>query len=195
MYKLVFHCLFVDITAGGLKTKIMQYYEHLIIQNYGFNQLIKLQRLYQLGLFRTQGTGIRYSVLKRTLQLSRSDVSETKPDDFTYVHSIYAPMSIRLVQHRLRTNLWTTLKESMKTLIQKPMVDVESEVPIITTGNAISIRRQPKFTVVVFIGGCTFAEIAALRFLAQQDDDREFLVVTTKIINGNSFINTLVADS
>ena len=29
---------------------------------------------------------------------------------------------------------------------------------------------RPKVTLVVFMGGCTFAEISALRFLSQQED-------------------------
>ena len=41
----------------------------------------------------------------------------------------------------------------------------------------------------MFIGGVTFAEIAALRFLsAQPKCDAEFLVTTTKVINGSTFV-------
>lgn len=90
----------------------------------------------------------------------------------------YAPLSIRLIQHRLRPPLWATLKDSIQTLLQKPVIDEESEIPPIG-GNLSSAKRQPKFIIVVFIGGCTFAEISALRFLAQQDDERE----TRYIIN------------
>ena len=50
-----------------------------------------------------------------------------------------------------------------------------------------------KRTLVVFIGGCTFAEIAALRFLSQQEDaTTEYMVATTSIINGNSFLDSLM---
>ena len=51
-----------------------------------------------------------------------------------------------------------------------------------------------KRTLVVFIGGCTFAEIAALRFLSQQEDtSTEYLVATTSIINGNTFLDSVMA--
>ena len=39
---------------------------------------------------------------------------------------------------------------------------------------------------VYFIGGVTFAEIAALRFLNTLMPDKKFIVATTSIISGNS---------
>ena len=45
---------------------------------------------------------------------------------------------------------------------------------IIFLGNSItsedSNSEPPKLIMVFFIGGCTFAEISALRFLSQQED-------------------------
>ena len=41
----------------------------------------------------------------------------------------------------------------------------------------------------MFIGGVTFAEIAALRYLANQPAvNAEFVIATTKIVNGNSLM-------
>ncbi|KAJ1668535.1 hypothetical protein EV178_000208 [Coemansia sp. RSA 1646] len=46
-------------------------------------------------------------------------------------------------------------------------------------------------TLVVFLGGCTFTEIAALRLLSQQHNHR-YIAATTQIINGNSFLDPLI---
>ena len=60
----------------------------------------------------------------------------------------------------------------------------------------------------MFVGGCTMAEVAALRFLSQQvrllrlllvltcalvqeENNVEYLVATTSIITGESFIESL----
>jgi hypothetical protein len=52
-----------------------------------------------------------------------------------------------------------------------------------------------KRTLVVFVGGCTFAEIAALRFLSQQEDaTTEYLVATTAIINGDKLIESMMTN-
>ncbi|ODN00291.1 Vacuolar protein sorting-associated protein 33A [Orchesella cincta] len=181
--------LIQSITSGGLKANILQHYQRLIMQNYGFQHVLTLQRLYAMGLLRLQG-GSRYTTLRRALNLTVCDVSEINPTDFAYVHSIYAPLSIRLIQHRLKPSLWANLKDSLLSLLPGPTVDEDTEIPV----GLISGKRSTKFTVVVFIGGCTFAEISALRFLAQQDDEREFLVVTSKIINGNTFLKSLQED-
>lgn len=52
----------------------------------------------------------------------------------------------------------------------------------------------------MFIGGITFAEMAALRYISQQPTvDAEFVIATTKIINGSSLMvscmDTPVAES
>ncbi|KAJ2892062.1 Vacuolar protein-sorting-associated protein 33, partial [Coemansia aciculifera] len=46
-------------------------------------------------------------------------------------------------------------------------------------------------TLVVFLGGCTFTEIAALRLLSQQHG-HQYIAATTQIINGNSFLDSLI---
>lgn len=45
--------------------------------------------------------------------------------------------------------------------------------------------QKKKRILVYFVGGVTFAEVAALRFLNTLFPDKKFLVATTQIINGN----------
>ena len=39
----------------------------------------------------------------------------------------------------------------------------------------------PKVTLVYFIGGCTHAEISALRFLAQQENSECYLIIVVAL--------------
>lgn len=41
-------------------------------------------------------------------------------------------------------------------------------------------------TVVFFLGGCTYTEISALRWMSKQTKGRRYLIATTGIINGDS---------
>ena len=52
-----------------------------------------------------------------------------------------------------------------------------------------SIRKTG---LIVFIGGCTYTEIAAIRFLSTYYENRDFLILTTNITNGNKLIDSLV---
>lgn len=46
-----------------------------------------------------------------------------------------------------------------------------------------------RVVIVMFIGGVTFAEMAALRYISQQPAvNAEFVIATTKIINGSSLV-------
>ncbi len=45
----------------------------------------------------------------------------------------------------------------------------------------------------VFLGGCTFSEISALRWLQSRPGSAvRFIVLTSKIINGTSLVETFV---
>lgn len=52
---------------------------------------------------------------------------------------------------------------------------------------------ENRVTLVFFLGGVTYAEIAALRFLSQMEDGgTEYVIATTKLINGTSWIKSLM---
>ncbi|CDO73039.1 hypothetical protein BN946_scf185007.g93 [Trametes cinnabarina] len=52
-------------------------------------------------------------------------------------------------------------------------------------------RDRTTTTVVFFLGGVTYTEIAALRWVARQNKGRKFLIATTGIISGNSLIDSV----
>lgn len=59
----------------------------------------------------------------------------------------------------------------------------------------ISSREQTKTTAVFFLGGCTYTEIAAIRWVAKQNRGRRFLVATTGIISGRSVVESIAGIS
>jgi hypothetical protein len=44
---------------------------------------------------------------------------------------------------------------------------------------------------VYFIGGITYGEIAAIRFLNKIFEDKKFIIATTQIINGGSCVEMI----
>ena len=58
-------------------------------------------------------------------------------------------------------------------------------------GGESVIKKKP-VVMAMFIGGCTYAEIAALRSLSERaDHDYEYVIATTKVINGSSLCSSL----
>lgn len=114
------------------------------------------------------------------------------------MHSFYAPLSIRIVEQSLKPMGWQLLNDNIGCLPGPSFEDYQHASSSISNRRGsltseISQSDQPKVILVFFVGGCTFAEIAALRFLSQQDDTNvEFIIATTKIINKNTFLETFL---
>lgn len=186
-----------SLTNSGLKPKLLDYYKREIVQTYGYQHLPTILNLEKSGLLKLQQSVRQYAVLRKALRLTVEDESEITPKDISYVHSIYAPLSVRLAEQLVQPHGWQGLNDVMG-LLPGPTI---SSVPynVLPSGRRNSITNEDsnsepsKLVMVFFIGGCTFAEISALRFLSQQEDlNVEFVVGTTKLINGNTFLTSLM---
>ena len=181
------------VIGNGLKPKVLEHYRKLILQSYGqmhLSSLINLEKANLLFTNQNPSASSTYSILRKRLNLTQDDVNEQDPSDIAYVHSVYAPLSIRLIQQCARPG-WKAIRDILD-LLPGPSFDEHQSSPDASTKNS----DETKKTLVVFIGGCTYAEISALRFLSQQEDaTHEYMVATTSVINGNSLIkDSLLAD-
>lgn len=181
------------VIGNGLKPKVLEHYRKLILQSYGqmhLSSLINLEKANLLFTNQNPSASSTYSILRKRLNLTQDDVNEQDPSDIAYVHSVYAPLSIRLIQQCAKPGSWKAIRDILD-LLPGPSFD-EHQSDDASAKNS----DETKKTLVVFIGGCTYAEISALRFLSQQEDaTQEYMVATTSIINGNSLIkDSLLAD-
>ncbi|PQQ01802.1 vacuolar protein-sorting-associated protein 33 homolog [Prunus yedoensis var. nudiflora] len=110
-------------------------------------------------------------------------------------------VTIRLVQHAVRSG-WRPIEEILKLLpgphsetkrgrfSSSPSLDT-LQGPSANVDKVVDGRRS--LVLVVFIGGVTFAEISALRFLSAQEGMAYDLIIgTTKIASGHTFTETFV---
>ncbi|KAI0334335.1 Sec1-like protein [Cubamyces sp. BRFM 1775] len=77
-------------------------------------------------------------------------------------------------------------------------VDIVQKLPIGQDGSPLPPvsslmlpRERASTTVVFFLGGVTYTEIAALRWVSRQNKGRNFLIATTGIISGNGMIDSI----
>ncbi|XP_017029055.1 vacuolar protein sorting-associated protein 33A [Drosophila kikkawai] len=185
--------------ASGLKEKLLNHYKRELVQVYGLEVLLTISNLEKAGLLHQQTESRAYAVLRKTLHLTVDDNVEVEPKDISYVHSFYAPLTARLVEHSLKPLGWQSLKSQINNLPGPTFEDFQAQLVGIGgrhTGATVaekSLLHVPRVVLVCFVGGCTFAEVAALRFLAAQEDNNvEFLIATTKIINKHSFLDSLM---
>ncbi|XP_004276742.1 vacuolar protein sorting-associated protein 33A isoform X1 [Orcinus orca] len=179
-----------SVCNSGLKQKVLDYYKREILQTYGYEHILTLYNLEKAGLLKPQTGGRNtYPTVRKTLRLWMDDVNEQNPTDISYVYSGYAPLSVRLAQLLSRPG-WRSIEEVLRIL---PGPHFEERQPLPT---GLQKKRQPgenRVTLIFFLGGVTFAEIAALRFLSQlEDGGTEYVIATTKLINGASWIELLM---
>ncbi|XP_067263966.1 vacuolar protein sorting-associated protein 33A [Chanodichthys erythropterus] len=179
-----------SVCNNGLKQKVFDYYKREILQTYGYEHILTLKNLEKVGLLKPQSTmRNNYPTIRKTLKLWMEDANEQNPNDISYVYSGYAPLSVRLTQVLARPG-WRSIEEVLK-MLPGPHFEERQQVP---TG--LHKKRQPgenRTTLVFFIGGVTYAEIAALRFLSNMEDSgTEYIIATTKLINGTSWIKSLM---
>nr|CAH7720426.1 unnamed protein product [Callosobruchus chinensis] len=177
------------IANSGFKPKVLEGYKRELVQEYGMNALLAVSKLEKVGLLKLQSSTRHYAALKKGLRLIMEDTSEINPTDISYVHSIYAPLSIRLAEHVTKSGGMKQLQEVLGLLPGPTLDETVTVSPSLITGNS----DTPMTVLVFFIGGCTFSEISALRFLSQQEDSNvEFIIATTKVINGYTFLNSII---
>ncbi|KAI0482629.1 vacuolar protein sorting 33A-like protein [Xylariaceae sp. FL0804] len=159
------------------------------------------------------GKQTNYTYLRKQLRLIMDDVDEHNPNDIAYVYSGYAPLSIRLVQCVLQKQYllsitrgngvgatasgaqgWRGFDEAAKHA-RGPTFDEsqKGEDKAVKARALLSGGSDKKTVFVVFVGGITFTEIAALRFIAKKEEARRNVVIcTTSIINGNRMMEAAI---
>ncbi|XXG94090.1 Vacuolar protein-sorting-associated protein 33 [Hypoxylon texense] len=160
------------------------------------------------------GTKTNYTYLRKQLRLIVDEVNEHDPNDIAYVYSGYAPLSIRLVQCLLQKQYllsitrgngvsgasattgsgaqgWRGFDEAVKHVRGQAFDELQKGEDKAVKARALLSGGGDKKTVfVVFVGGITFTEIAALRFIAKKEEARRNIVIcTTSIISGNKMID------
>ncbi|KAK3719096.1 Vacuolar protein-sorting-associated protein 33 [Vermiconidia calcicola] len=161
-------------------------------------------------------TATDWNAVRKSLNLWIDDVQETDPNDTAYVFSGYAPLSVRLVQCILQKSYlsglvntrpgstpptgggWKGFEDTL-TRIRGATVDVTQKGHDADASHARKTLRGskegPKVSVVFFLGGVTYAEIAALRFVSGQlekSSGRRIVIGTTHVISGNRAVGAAV---
>lgn len=148
------------------------------------------------GATSTLGTKTNYNYLRKQLRLIVDEVNEQDPNDIAYVYSGYAPLSVRLVQAVIQkqyllsitrggatTNTastatasggslgWRGFDESVKHARGQTFDEIQKgEDKAVKARSLLTGGGEKKTIIIVFLGGITFTEIAALRFIAKKEE-------------------------
>ncbi|XP_060062741.1 vacuolar protein sorting-associated protein 33B-like [Ylistrum balloti] len=200
-------CL-LSMTQDGITSKEFKSLKTQFLHSYGYEHMLTCHNLKRLGILTDQEAqampltagvqaamgkrGSYRSLCKRLALIPKTDEINLKsPTDMSYVFSgAYTPISCKLVEQVLSKEGFTGMEEILKNLPGGTFSDVKiKQKGKGSSTNATSPSQR--VVLVYFLGGCTYSEITALRFLGRLKGYR-FLVATTAMINGNTWLNSLV---
>ena len=163
-----------------------------IVNAFGFGAVRVIHHLEQCGLLKfhnpaeasgvmseLMSSGSKWPKIREEFKLI-SDSGEELAEPY----SGYVPLSVRLVQ--LLNASWKASAAKLA-LLRGPALEIAQECPIATGGNA-----NVSIIAVVFIGGVTYGEIAALcRLSTIEGGRRKFLIITTGVTSYGKVLRSM----
>eukprot|EP00883_Tetradesmus_obliquus_P010841 jgi/Sobl393_1/356/SZX60144.1 len=203
-------CL-LSCTAGGLPKKHGDSLRSEFLAAYGHQHLLTLNNLERAGLLKPHQSGARaqFSTLRKALRLVMPEQDpqlSASPSDVSHIYKGYAPLSVRLVEAALGGG-WGPVSEVLSLLpggqfdvlqVLEPSGQVADKAFKPSSSSAAdaavaAAAGEPEIVLLVMLGGITFSEISALRFLSSRPENNvRFLVLTTKIINGRTLLESFI---
>ena len=202
-------CLYCIVNDGIDNDSYCTLNKHILINfgNGGKHYNFLLENLLKCGILypkNAQYSGL-WKNIKKELQLL-VDYDTNNPKDIAYVFGGYAPISCRIIEHALLTGLNTLIQQKTKNKLFRGWRNKNVDDKLFKIGTNFHVVQDcdidkltkeqyinmDSIVLIYFIGGITYSEISALRFLATMNTNKRILIVTTKIINSNNFIKTLV---
>ena len=168
---------------GGIRYKIYDQIKKDFLNVYGYKNIFLWKNLEKMEILKTQDSNYYYSVAKNDLQLIYEEIDVNNPNDSSYAYSGYCPICIRLIEKAFKDG-WGSIKETLK------KIPGETDFPA-DENEMISDNHEKKFFLVVFIGGITYGELGAIRYLNKTNKNKKIIVLTTSIINTKKIFNSL----
>ncbi|XP_052664577.1 vacuolar protein sorting-associated protein 33B isoform X4 [Harpia harpyja] len=213
-------CL-LSITENGLIPKDYRSLKTQYLQSYGPEHLLTFHNLKRIGLLTEQSAGETLTAVESKVSKLVTDRAAGKitdafnslarksnfraiskklgliprvdgeydlkmPRDMAYVFSgAYVPLSCKIIEQVLERRGWLGLEEVVRLLNGNEFSVSDSAVEDNPTW------ESQRVVLAVFLGGCTFSEIAALRFLGKERGCK-FIFLTTAITNSARMMEAMI---
>ena len=173
-----------SIIHSGIKYKVYEQIKKDFLNIYGYQEIFLWHNLEKIEILKQQDNNNFYFDANKKLQLIFDNVDINDPNDISYTYNGYAPMFVRLIEKAISPGGWSTIKDLLKKIPGETNFPSD-ETDIFTS----SVDKQ--FILLVFIGGITYGELAAIRLLNKKNRNKKFIVITTGMINTKKIFDSL----
>ena len=169
---------------SGIKNKFLEQIKKEYLNTYGYQDLFLIKNLEKVGMLKVLDGLNFYNEANKKLQLVYGNVDLNEPNDTSYAYIGYAPIIIRLIEKGIAQGGWGNIKDILK------KIPGDSNFPT-DESDIFKSAVDKQFILVVFIGGITYGELAAIRLLNKKNRNKKFIVITTGIINSKKIFESL----
>ena len=169
---------------SGIKNKTLEQIKKDFLNTYGYQDLFLWRNLEKVEMLKPLDSQNFYIEANKKLQLIFGNVDLNEPNDTSYAYIGYSPIIIRLIEKGISQGGWGNIKDILK------KIPGDSNFPS-DESDIFSNNIDKQFILVVFIGGITYGELAAIRLLNKKNRTKKFIVLTTGIINSKRLFQSL----
>ncbi|ANQ07469.1 Vesicle transport protein [Plasmodium coatneyi] len=199
VYRLL--CLFSVVTNGFSETYTNELKKD-ILENYGINELSRINKLHLCNILKQQPKQkFIWSHLRNHFNLLSNE-----HNDISYVCNGYAPLSVRLIEYMgiLKNNMqafpeiFNLLSGPTLDIVQNAVgygkfgIDTGKRAPWGEDAHA-DADAQKDVVLLFYVGGISYAEIAAIRNLNRHSQTYHYLIFTTEVISSRRLLQGLAA--
>lgn len=173
----------ISITQSGIKEKVHQELFKQYIDCYGFEEMNTLLNMEEMLLFVKKQSRYKYdwNRIMREFDIINEETQLKNPIDYSYVYNGYSPLSVKIIDYCMSEKGFYNIDSKLKYVTTKMKYPHNEKELFERKGTMTSGKK--KVILVFYVGGITYSEISAIRFLNKLHPDRIFAVATTQIIN------------
>ena len=175
-----------SLIQGGIRYRIYDQIKKDFLNVYGYKDIFLWHNLEKIEILKTQDSNYFYSAANTDLNLIYEEIDVNNPNDRSYAYSGYCPICIRLIEKAYKEG-WGSIKETLK------KIPGETDFPV-DENEMINETNEKKFFLAIFIGGITYGELGAIRYLNKVNKNKKIIVLTTSMINTKKLFNSLSFD-
>ena len=174
-----------------------------ILNIYGFQKIFLFRDLEILGWLKEKTIiknikniiDLTYNQLYDKLQLVSENSEPMKIEDCSYVLSGFSPISLKIIETAVRGQ-WSSIIDILRKMPGATYCP-ENETVISNP------KKEKNIMFIIFIGGVTYTEIEAIRFLNRKFNEEnlqgkrkktQFIILTTSILNSRRILENLGKD-